>query len=628
MHLRHETAALLAGVMLTSSGLSAATPTVTQALKLVPIQKNVQYDSPSAEDAKSCTLKAERQAKGTAWVLRDAQGQTLRTFADSNGDNKVDQWRYYQHGLEVYRDVDANFNNKADQYRWFHTSGCRWGLDTNEDGRVDRWKLISAPEVAAEMVAALGTNDEARFRRLLVTPNELKGLGMGKARTQQVQKQLKSALDQFRKLSNGQKKITGKSKFVQFGVGSPGLIPQGTDGSTKDIIAYENAVALTADGSDYGQVHMGTVLRVGETWRLIDAPSIDGPSRGIFSQAPLSQEGQSNLAGGTAPSEEVQKLMSDLSKLDGQAAEALPSDQASIHKRRTRVLEQLAEKSHGEQREQWIRQLADTISVAVQAGGYPNGVKRLKSLEKQLGSTPSDRDLLAYVGLRHITAIYAHALAQPKAEADFAKIQANYLEALQAFVDKYPKNPQSAEALLQVAMGHEFAGEIDDATKAYGQIVRQFASAAPANKARGAKRRLESPGKSISLRGKGINGGDVDLSKLREKIVLVQYWATWCEPCKVDMAQIKELVSRYGARGFAVVGVNLDSSRQLALDYLKTARLPWPQIHEPGGLDSQPAVNMGILTLPTMLLVDKQGHVINRNIHVTELEGELKRLVE
>ena len=46
-------------------------------------------------------------------------------------------------GIEVYRDVDSNFNGKADEYRWLGTAGSRWGIDDNEDGRIDSWKTIS-----------------------------------------------------------------------------------------------------------------------------------------------------------------------------------------------------------------------------------------------------------------------------------------------------------------------------------------------------------------------------------------------------------------------------------------------------------------------------------------------------
>jgi hypothetical protein len=70
--------------------------------------------------------------------------------------------------------------------------------------------------------------------------------------------------------------------------------------------------------------------------------------------------------------------------------------------------------------------------------------------------------------------------------------------------------------------------------------------------------------------------------------------------------------------------VNLDANVADANDYLSKNHLPWSQLWEPGGLDSRLANEMGILTMPTMILVDDKGVVVNRNVHITELEGELK----
>ncbi len=130
----------------------------------------------------------------------------------------------------------------------------------------------------------------------------------------------------------------------------------------------------------------------------------------------------------------------------------------------------------------------------------------------------------------------------------------------------------------------------------------------------------------LEFRGKSTSGEAVDLAKFRGQVVLIQYWATWCEPCKADMLILKELVERYGSAGFAVIGVNLDTSAQAMQSFLSESRLPWPQVYEEGGLDSRPAVELGILTVPTMILVDQQGRVVNRNISATELGSELKKL--
>ena len=109
-------------------------PSAEQALKLSPMQReDVDYDQPDAQQVPKCTIKAEKLGSFTGWVVRDASGQVLREFVDTNADNVVDRWGYFAAGIEVYRDIDSDFNGKADQYRWLNTAGMRWGLDKDED---------------------------------------------------------------------------------------------------------------------------------------------------------------------------------------------------------------------------------------------------------------------------------------------------------------------------------------------------------------------------------------------------------------------------------------------------------------------------------------------------------------
>ena len=158
----------------------AANPSAEQALKLTPIQEGVDYDRPTPEEAAKCKISARKIDGHVGWVVESPDGLILRKFVDTNGDNVVDQWSYYKDGVEVYRDIDSDFNGKADQYRWFNTGGTRWGVTRTKTGN-DRasWKVISAEEVTAEVVAALAKQDVQRFTRLLLTPDELQSLGLG-----------------------------------------------------------------------------------------------------------------------------------------------------------------------------------------------------------------------------------------------------------------------------------------------------------------------------------------------------------------------------------------------------------------------------------------------------------------
>jgi hypothetical protein len=95
----------------------------------------------------------------------------------------------------------------------------------------------------------------------------------------------------------------------------------------------------------------------------------------------------------------------------------------------------------------------------------------------------------------------------------------------------------------------------------------------------------------------------------------------------VDIAQIRELYTKYGPKKFAVVGVALDTDKEQLAKYLQGKPIPWPQLHETGGLDGRLAEELGVLTLPTMLLIDADGKVVDRSLVITDLEKKLEAMV-
>ena len=602
-----------------------AAPTVEQALALKPIQLDIEYDIPAAEAAGKCHIDAASEL-GSGWIVREVSGQMLRRFLDTNNDKKLDQWSYFKDGIEVYRDVDANFNGKADQYRWLGTSGTRWGLDKNEDGTIDSWKMISPEETTAEVIAALRDRDAVRFKRLLLTSSELTQLGVGKSLETDLASRIKAAEDGIEPLAKSQSMVTSQAKWLHFGGTRPGVIPSGADGATEDLVAYDNAAAIIDTEGKHGQVSIGTLVRVGDGWRVIDLPKSEA-SAGFFytsvDRAPDVLEGD---AGGV--NEAMQSLLGELEKIDKQLTESADSASlAKLNRTRADVLEKIAaQASSDEERATWMRQFADSVSAAIQAGDYPEGIERLKKLVADSASDKNLAELVPYVKFQYLTADYSHKLQSPN--ADFAKVQEQWLKDLEDFSKDYPTSDSAPEAMLQLAVAQEFAGKEADAAKWYSQVVSDFSTSPMATKAAGAKRRLESVGKSIQLQGKTHDGRSLDISAYRGKVVLIHYWATWCEPCKEDLKEIKALQARYATKGFAPIGINLDGEAKLLTEYLKGTSLPWPQLYEPGGLDSRLANELGIMTLPTMLLIDKSGQVVRRNIHSAELDAELQRLLK
>lgn len=615
---------LLAASQATFAQSKGAAPTAEQALSLKPIQKAIEYDRPSAADAKACTIKAEREGKSTSWVVRDASGRILRRFADANTDNVVDTWCYYADGLEVYRDVDSDFDSRADQYRWFHTGGSRWGMDDNEDTKIDRWQRISPQEVAEEVFQAVQNKDPERFERLLLTSAEAKSLGLGKSLAKSFAEQRGSAASDFKALLRSQKAVDSKSRFVDFGAPRPGVIPEGSDGSTKDVVVYENASALIDSGGTPEQLLLGSLVAVGDGWRLIEAPraGTTGPELANVFSVPTG-----GRAAVGAPSDQVQTWMAELDKLDRQAPSAKESDRSKMTDRRVILLEKLAENAaNREESEQWYKQLAGLLNAAVQSDGYTAGVAKLASLQRSSGVRRVGKDLEAHFAYQRISA--EHGLSYRNPKADFAKVQEKWIADLEKFVTAYPTSPDSADALLQLgSMAGEFAGEAKIAEKWYRQAAAEFPRTIPGKKAAGALRRLGSVGKALPISGTSMSGKRVDVSAApyRGRYTLVHYWTTWSNP-EGDMAKVAALAKKYRGK-FQVIGVNLDTDVAAAKAFVTKARTPWEHLYDDAGLDGDRATSIGVINLPLMLLVDDRGRVINRNLHAGELETELQRVV-
>ena len=624
---------LAAGLLSLASTAQAAAPSVDDALKLAPVQTGVEYDVPSADEAKTCKINPEKLGKVTAWVVRDPAGVILRQFSDSNGDNVVDTWSYYKNGLEVYRDADLNFNGKADQYRWFHTGGSRWGLDKNEDGKLDAWKSISPEEAAEEVIASLRTKDAARFGRLVLTAEDVNKLGLSKELNEKLTARVAEAPKTFAKLA-GEGKIDSKAEFADFGGLRPGSVPAGTRGSSKDLTVYEDVWAMVMAGDQPQQIQIGSMVNVDGSWKLIDGPALGGGNAalaGFFYDSagaqPQPQPGQEQMAA-NEPTEEMQKLLESIQKIDEQLATAAEDKKPALNKERADLLEQLAASAKdAAEKEQWVQQMADMISFAVQDGSYPEGLERLEKLEAKLAEEKASDNLLTHVEFRRMQAAWGKAIAEPK--ADYAKIQEAWLKQLEEFVDKHKSGDHVAEALLQLAMASEFNSDNEAAEKWYTRLSTDFGQSPNAAKAQGAIRRLTAAGKTIPLKGAALQGGEVDLGQYGGKVVLVHYWSSSSPTAKTDAEAIADLFKKYGGAKFDVIGVNLDYSKDEVTKFLgENQNVRWKQLFEPGGFESRLANEMGIITLPMTILVDDKGQVVNTNLQITELEDEIKKLME
>jgi len=598
-----------------------------------PIQKDIEVETPDQSEVGQCKLDVERVGRGSGWALYGPQGQILRRFLDTDGDQKVDEYRYFQHGIEVYRDVDTNGNNEIDQHRWLHTAGSRWAVDENEDGRIDSWKFISAEEASREAIYALAQRDPQRLAAVMVTAKDLQTAGITGAAAKKIQENVRQAQQGMQQAL--QSKIIGpQTKWIRFDSSMlmPNMIPAQEGKTNKDVLVYENVMAIVETGGESGFVQIGEMIQVGNTWKLTQVPKpLEGDRFEIADSGVLLQPTMT-VAGGVPSegiSEEMQAAIDKLRDLDSNAPGANATEQEIVRYNvsRSKLLQDIAAISQTQdEKTMWMRQRLELIAAATQMGTFPNGLDELKRAEAAL-SQGGDKNLLAFASFQRMLVNYNLDLQQAGAE-DRPKIQEQWLESLKAFVGKFPSAPDSADAILQLAITYEFNGDENSAKGWYQKLVAEFPASQPAARAKGALRRLGLKGQKLVLGGSTLSGQKLDISQYRGKVVAVIFWSTWCKPCTEDLPQIQELYRVYQQEGFEIVGVNLDAPGAPVQQYIQNFKVNWPHIYEEGGLESRPAVEFGVISLPTMFLIDKSGTVVTSSASVEDFKELVPKLTK
>lgn len=126
-----------------------------------------------------------------------------------------------------------------------------------------------------------------------------------------------------------------------------------------------------------------------------------------------------------------------------------------------------------------------------------------------------------------------------------------------------------------------------------------------------------------------LDGRPVDLAKLRGKVVLIDFWATWCGPCIAELPNIKKVYAAYHDKGFEIVGISLDKQeeRQKLVDFVAQNDMPWPQHFDGKYWKNEIAVKYGINGIPAMFLIDPEGRLVSTAARGPKLEAEVKRLL-
>jgi thiol-disulfide isomerase/thioredoxin len=201
------------------------------------------------------------------------------------------------------------------------------------------------------------------------------------------------------------------------------------------------------------------------------------------------------------------------------------------------------------------------------------------------------------------------------------------------FLSEGPVTRADAGLMLAIGQVLEYGDDPKLAAEAFKEFAGLLAKSDDAKLAGLAKRfeagarRLDLPGNPIEIEGVTMDGKPFDWAKFQKgKVVLVDFWATWCGWCIREIPETKELYKAYHDRGFDIVAISGDRDREDLVDFLKDNELPWTILYGKDG-PSQTIGYYGISAFPTMLLVDKDGKVVSLRARGPVLRAELARLL-
>jgi thiol-disulfide isomerase/thioredoxin len=260
------------------------------------------------------------------------------------------------------------------------------------------------------------------------------------------------------------------------------------------------------------------------------------------------------------------------------------------------------------------------LSVAVQLGAT-NRLKDVQALEAERLKDPNlDEDAKMELRMQQLQ----RGFAENKSEKQSENLE-NVEKSARTLQKEFPKRPEVQMILLNLAEGWLSQNDVEKSRKLAKEVAAAESTPDIQENAQALLKKLERVNKPLDIKFKAIDGREVDLQGMKGKVVLVDFWATWCGPCVKELPNVKAAYEKLKGKGFEIVGISFDQDQDKLESFVSREKMTWPQHFDASGKNKY-GQEFGITGIPTMWLVDKKGNLRDLNAR-EDLASKVEKLL-